>query len=53
MLQVQAVWNQQYIVSAGAHMSGQVYAPNGEILSPEDIATGKYWTVRQSFIPVQ
>jgi apolipoprotein N-acyltransferase len=53
MLQVQAVWSQQYIVSAGAHMSGQVFTPQGEIVTPENIASGEYWTVRQSFIPVR
>lgn len=53
MLLVQAVWNQQYIVSAGAHMSGQVFTPQGEVVIPENIASGEYWTVRQSFIPVR
>jgi hypothetical protein len=53
MLRVQAMWNQQYIVSAGGHVEGKVYTPQGKILSPENIATGDNWTLRQSFIPVR
>jgi len=53
MLRVQAIWNQQYIVSAGGHVSGQVYTPQGKIRSPENIASGDNWTLRQSFIPVR
>ena len=52
MLRVQAVWNRQYIVSAGAQVAGQMVSPRGEIFSPENIASGENWTVRQSFVPV-
>jgi len=52
MLRVQAIWNQQYIVSAGGHVAGQVFTPQGKILTPENIAAGDNWTLRQSFIPV-
>jgi len=52
MLRVQAIWNQQYIVSAGGHVSGQVYTPRGKVRSPENIASGENWTLRQSFIPI-
>jgi len=51
MLQVQAVWNQQYIVSAGGHVDGQVYTPQGKILTPEILASGDNWVMKQSFIP--
>jgi apolipoprotein N-acyltransferase len=52
MLRVQAIWNQQYIVSAGGHVVGQVFTPQGKILTPRDIASGDNWTLRQSFIPI-
>ena len=52
MLKIQAVWNQQYIVSAGGHAVGKVYSPTGEIQSLETIASGENWKVRQTFIPV-
>jgi apolipoprotein N-acyltransferase len=52
MLRVQAVWNQQYIVSAGGHVAGQMFTPSGEIHEPQDIVSGRLWIVRQSFIPV-
>ena len=53
MLRVQAIWNQQYIVSAGGHVEGKVYTPNGKIRAPENIAAGEHWTLRQSFIPIR
>ena len=53
MLRVQAIWNQQYIVSAGGHAEGKVYTPAGNIRVPENIATGEHWTLRQSFIPIR
>jgi apolipoprotein N-acyltransferase len=52
MLRVQAIWNQQYIVSAGGHVAGQVFTPQGKIRTPENIAAGENWTLRQSFIPI-
>ena len=52
MLKIQAVWNQQYIVSAGGHAVGKVCSPTGEIQSLETIASGENWKVRQTFIPV-
>ena len=51
MLRVQAVWNQEYIVSAGSHVPGQVISPNGNIKSPEIILSGDNWTIRQTYIP--
>jgi apolipoprotein N-acyltransferase len=51
MLQVQAVWNHQYIVSVGNQVPGQVFTPNGEILSPTKLAEANRWVVREVFIP--
>jgi apolipoprotein N-acyltransferase len=53
MLRVQAIWNQQYIVSAGGHVEGKVYTPNGKIRAPENIAAGEDWTLRKTLIPVR
>lgn len=52
MLRVQAIWNQEYIVSAGGHVAGQVYTPQGKMLSPENIAVGDNWILRRALIPV-
>ncbi len=51
MLRVQAIWNQQYIVSAGSHVSGQVIAPNGFISTPATVISGSRWSVNQTYIP--
>jgi hypothetical protein len=51
MLRVQAVWNQQYIISAGNMMSGKMYTPNGAIVVPTTIATGDNWQVREVIVP--
>lgn len=51
MLRIQAIWNQQYIVSAGGHVAGALYTPEGSIMSPTTIASGDYWTVREVYIP--
>lgn len=51
MLRVQAVWNQQYIVSAGNHVPGQIFLPTGAITSPVTLVKGDGWTVREAFIP--
>lgn len=51
MLRVQALWSGQYIVSAGGHVAGQVFTPQGEIQNPKDIQSGENWIVRQAFIP--
>lgn len=51
MLQVQAVWNNQYIVSAGGNVAGTVYTPTGAIQNPTTVEVGKYWTVREVIIP--
>lgn len=51
MMRVQAVWNQQYLVSAGNMMPGKLYAPNGTIREMDTVAKGELWEVKQTFIP--
>jgi len=51
MLRVQAIWNQQYIVSVGSHVSGQVFTPNGSIQTLDEVTSGDGWIVRQTSIP--
>jgi len=45
MLQVQAIWNDTYIVSAGNHTVGYTVSPTGTILYPEVTAQGEWWQV--------
>jgi len=52
MLQIQAVWNQQYIVSAGAYAIGQVYTPAGKIQALNVIQSEQNWQLSETFIPV-
>lgn len=51
MMRVQAVWNQQYLVSAGNMMSGKLYAPKGSIIEMDTIAKGELWELKQTVIP--
>jgi len=51
MLRVQAIWNQQYIVSVGNQTSGQVYTPTGTIVTPTLVTNGSGWTLRSVIIP--
>lgn len=51
MLRVQAVWNQQYVVSVGNMMSGKVYAPNGAVINMKVLERGEKWELKQVFIP--
>lgn len=51
MLRVQAIWNRQYIVSAGSHVPSQVVSPNGLIKLPDAVAFGDRWSVSQTYIP--
>lgn len=51
MLQVQALWSQQYIVSAGNGVDAQVFAPNGFVTYPESISEGEHWQLRTVSIP--
>jgi apolipoprotein N-acyltransferase len=51
MLRVQAVWNQQYIVSSGNAVSGQVFLPTGEVVVPELVDSGDQWQLRITQIP--
>ena len=51
MLQVQAVWNQKYIVSAGNHVASRVITPNGLVYTPPVTDQGKWWVVRRTIIP--
>jgi len=51
MLKVQAVWNQQYIVSAGSRVSGSVFTPGGSKVSLSTVASGENWEVREIIIP--
>ena len=45
MLKVQAVWNHQYIVSAGNHVSGKVINPNGKLLNLDIVEENNMWRV--------
>lgn len=51
MLRVQAVWNQQYVVSVGNMMPGKLYTPNGALTEMDTIAKGDQWELKQVFIP--
>lgn len=51
MLKVQAVWNHQYIVSAGNHVSGQVITPGGNMVPLQVVASDELWTVKTTKIP--
>tara|TARA_B100000508_G_scaffold14126_1_gene9682 strand:- start:4333 stop:5826 length:1494 start_codon:yes stop_codon:yes gene_type:complete len=53
MLQIQAIWNGQYIISSGGHVAGALYTPEGSIIQPQTIASGDGWTIRESYIPKQ
>jgi apolipoprotein N-acyltransferase len=51
MMRVQAVWNQQYIVSAGNMVSGKFYTPNGGVFDMEVVNKGDQWEIKQAYIP--
>jgi len=51
MLRVQAIWNQQYIVSAGNQTKSRVYSPAGTVVTPNAVTSGTNWTVRSVAIP--
>ncbi len=51
MLRVQAIWNQQYIVSAGNGVSSQVFTPTGEVSVPDIVTDGDGWQLRITEIP--
>jgi apolipoprotein N-acyltransferase len=51
MLRVQAIWNQQYIVSAGNFVRGYTVTPTGVIEYPEMVVTNSDWSVGVSTIP--
>jgi len=53
MLQVQAVWGQQYIVSVGNMMPGNVYSPSGKVIKPELVEAGERWEIKKTTIPVR
>ncbi len=52
MLQVQAVWNGVYIVSAANQATSHVYTPSGDILTAQEIKSGDHWRLREVFIPL-
>jgi len=52
MLQVQAVWSKQYMVSVGNMMSGKLYTPDGSIEEMEVIEKGEGWEMKQVYIPM-
>ena len=51
MLQVQAVWNQKYIISASNHAYSHAFAPNGAIQTLEATTSGEGWAVKEVIIP--
>jgi apolipoprotein N-acyltransferase len=51
VLRVQALWNRVYIVSAGNHVAGKTYAPNGSIVSMDTVAVGDDWEIKQVQLP--
>lgn len=53
MLQVQAIWNDTYIVSAANHAVGYTVTPQGSIEYPAVVATGEYWQLGIIEVPVR
>jgi apolipoprotein N-acyltransferase len=51
MLQVQAVWNQKYIVTASNLGRSRTYTPNGDMLEMREVVTGSDWSVKTISIP--
>lgn len=51
MLRVQAIWNQQYIVSSGNGVASQVFTPGGSIDIPTPVSTKAGWQVSIVEIP--
>lgn len=51
MLRVQAIWNQQYIVSAGNAVSSQIITPAGVVVSPDEVSSGEDWMLKIATIP--
>lgn len=51
MLRVQAIWSQQYIVSAGSQVRGAVYTPWGGVEWLETVSSGEGWTLNRTIIP--
>jgi len=51
MLRVQAIWNEQYIVSAGNAVSSQVISPVGIITQPDTVVSGEGWILKTTIIP--
>ncbi len=51
MLKVQAMWGDVYIVSAGNYVASRVISPNGLVFTPEPVAAGEGWVVREVIIP--
>lgn len=52
-LQVQAVWNNVAIVSAGNHAPSKMFLPNGKIVIPETVDSGEYWSVGIVDVPIK
>lgn len=50
MLQVQAVWNDTYIISASNLGRSQMYTPQGSVLDMEEIASGENWSLKKARI---
>jgi hypothetical protein len=51
MLQVQAVWNQSYIVSSGNQVRGYAVTPTGAIVYPKQVQSGDNWSLGIVQIP--
>jgi hypothetical protein len=51
MVRIQAIWNQEYIVSAGNRVRGYAITQNGNIIRPKEVVEGTDWSVSVVFVP--
>lgn len=51
MLRVQAVWNQQYIISASNHAYSSAFAPSGAVQHLDSTVSGDGWAIKEIIIP--
>jgi apolipoprotein N-acyltransferase len=51
MVRIQAIWNQEYIVSAGNRVRGYAITQNGNIIRPKEVVEQTDWSVSVVFVP--
>lgn len=52
-LRVQAIWNNVHIAVAANHAPNKVFTPLGQMVTPQPVATGEYWSVDMIDLSVQ